>query len=298
MKTSKYTIFTKIIETGSLTAAADLLGLTQSGVSHAVNSLEEELGAKLLVRNRSGIKLTADGDVLYPAIKNVADALDRLAKRSSELMSFDAGRIRVGAFTSVAVNWLPSILKGFKALYPNIEFDLLSGDYHDITQWLSSESIDIGFVTLPFDMNGCKCVPLADDRILAVLPKDHKLKDSEYFPLSALKDEPFISLLKKSDHDARKALELAGVTPNIKFTTKDDYAIIAMVEQGLGVSLMPELLLNGNDHNVVIKPLEKDINRTIAIAMPEYAFSRSLIQQFAQYIKAWLGKNYTGKVIN
>lgn len=293
MKTSKYIIFTKIIETGSLTAAADALGLTQSGVSHAVNSLEEELGTKLLIRNRNGIKLTGDGSVLFPLVKAVADAREELNRKALEIKCLDAGKIRLGAFTSVAVNWLPGILKSFNDLFPNIEFELINGDYHDISQGLISENIDIGFVTLPLDIPNCECIPLVEDRILAVLPKNHRLKDAGYFPMSALKDEPFISLLEKSDHDARRALDSAGVKPNIKYTTKDDYAIIAMVEQGLGISLMPELLLKGNDDNVVVKPLEKDFKRTIGIAMPRSVSDSPVVRNFADHIKTWLlQKNY------
>ncbi len=290
---SKYTVFSKVIEAGGLTRAAQMLGCTQSGVSHAINSLEEELGTTLLIRNRSGIKLTSDGEQMSSAIQKVADALEEMYKTAEAIHGLETGIIRVGAFTSVAVHWLPGIIKEFREIYPNIEFGLMNGDYHDITEWLLSESIDIGFVTLPFDIPSCECIPLIEDRLLAVLPSDHRLAGLNKFPLEALRDEPFISLLEQSNHDARKALEIAGVKPNIKFTTKDDYAIIAMVEQGLGVSIMPELLLMGNDSNVKVMPLENDVRRIIGLAIPVSCKNSPSIQRFSAHIRNWLSKKYT-----
>ena len=105
-------------------------------------------------------------------------------------------------------------------------------------------SVDIGFVNLPSPLD-CECIPLMEDRLMAILPKDSRFASYPKFPLVECETEPFISLLKSSDHDARRALEAAGVTPNVRFYTKDDYAVIAMVEQGLGISIMPELLLKG-----------------------------------------------------
>ena len=148
--------------------------------------------------------------------------------------------LRVGTFTSVAVHWLPGMIKIFQQDHPNIEFRLLNGDYHDVENWLTDGSIDVGFVALPSRVE-CRTIPLREDRLLAILPKDHPKAGLDRYPLSEIGQEDFISLLKNSDQDARRAMELAGVRPNIKFTTKDDYAIIAMVENGLGVSIVPEL---------------------------------------------------------
>ena len=134
------------------------------------------------------------------------------------------------------------VLKEFQTDYPNVDFRLLNGDYHDVEQWLQDGSIDIGFVNVPCALD-CECIPLMEDRLLAILPLDSRFASYPKFPLVECETEPFISLLKSSDHDARRALEAAGVKPNVRFYTKDDYAIIAMVEQGLGMSIMPELLL-------------------------------------------------------
>lgn len=104
------------------------------------------------------------------------------------------------------------------------------------------------------------------------------------FPLVECETEPFISLLKSSDHDARRALEAAGVTPNVRFYTKDDYAIIAMVEQGLGISIMPELLLKGRHDDLLVLPLVPEAKRTIGIAIAAGEKAGPATRRFADYV--------------
>ena len=108
-----------------------------------------------------------------------------------------------------------------------------------------------GFVNVPCALD-CECITLMEDRLLAILPLGSRFASYPKFPLVECETEPFISLLQSSDHDARRALESAGVQPNVRFYTKDDYAILAMVEQGLGMSIMPELLLKGRNDRLSI----------------------------------------------
>jgi len=291
MVASKYNIFAKVIETGSFTRAAQALGCTQSAVSHAINALETETNLKLLTRSRAGVRPTADGEQLMPAILSIANATEAFEEAISAIHGLQIGRVRVGAFTSVAVHWLPGIIKEYQKIHPQIEFGLSNGDYHDIAQWLINDSIDIGFVTLPSAIPGCRFTPLWEDRLLAVLPKNHPLTELEKIPPSAFAGEPFISLLESSDHDARSVLTKAGVKPRIKFTTKDDYAIIAMVEQGLGVSIMPELLLKGHTDKVAVREIENSVTRTIGLAVSAANSASPSVQSFAEHIQSWVQTN-------
>ena len=291
LSASKYIIFHKVVEQGSFTRAAEALGCTQSAVSHAINALESETGLRLILRSRAGISLTPDGERLLPAVKALVEAAVVVDDTVAAIHGLETGRVRIGAFTSVAVHWLPRIIKAYQPLHPHIEFGLMSGDYHDIALWLSDSSIDIGFVTLPMraeESACCSCTPLMEDRLLAVLPKNHPLASLESIPVNAIAKEPFISLLENSDHDARKVLARAGVRPNIKYTTKDDYAIIAMVEQGLGVSIMPELLLQGRTEGVRVLPIEGGMKRTIGLAVADAAKNSPAVQNVAEYIRTWV----------
>ena len=266
MNISKYETFLATIEAGSLTQAAENLGCTQSAVSHSIASLEAELGFPLITRSRGGVKLTEEGEKLLPAVRALMASAESLEQTASSIRGLQAGTVRIGAFTSVAVHWLPPILKRFQTDYPNVDFRLLNGDYHDVDQWVQDGSVDIGFINMPNDLD-CECIALMEDRLLAIVPEDSRFATYPKFPLIECETEPFISLLESSDHDARRALDSAGVKPNVRFYTKDDYAIIAMVEQGLGVSIMPELLLKGRRDRVKILPLQPEAVRTIGLAV-------------------------------
>ena len=284
---SKYETLAKVVELGSLTRAAEALGCTQSAVSHAINGLEKEFGFAVLTRSRAGVRLTADGERIIPSIRGMLNYEEQLKQTVSAIRGLDFGTVRIGAFTSVAVHWLPGVIKEFQRDYPNVDIKLLNGDYHDVEKWLTEGSVDLGFVNLPTKLN-CECIALMEDRLLAILPPDHKFASYPKFPLVECETEAFITLLETSNHDANKALSAAGIKPNIKFSTKDDYAIIAMVEQGLGISIMPELLLRGRHDNVAVKELVPPSKRTIGLAIGETSSQSPATRKFADYIIKWV----------
>ena len=142
---AKYRTLAAAVELGSLTKAAERMGCTQSAVSHSIESLEKELGFSLIRRSRAGVSLTAEGEKLWPGVTGLLNSAERLSQLASSIRGLDSGLVRIGAFTSVAVHWLPSVLKEFQTDFPNVEFRLLNGDYNDVEQWLSDGSVDIGF---------------------------------------------------------------------------------------------------------------------------------------------------------
>ena len=290
MALDKYQTLMTVVDSGSLTKAAAELGCTQSAVSHCLDALEKELGFALLTRNRAGVKLTSEGERLLPSVRSFLGAAEQLRQTASSIRGLESGTVRIGAFTSVAVHWLPPVLKEFQRDYPRVDFKLLNGDYHDVEQWLTDGSVDVGFVTLPSPV-GCECIPLMEDRLLAILPCHSRFENYPRFPLVECETEPFISLLESSDHDARRALEAAGVKPNVRFYTKDDYAVIAMVEQGLGISIMPELLLKGRNDRLQILPLIPEAKRTIGMAIAASEKAGPATRRFADYVVRYVKAN-------
>ena len=287
MNLEKYRALTAVVESGSLTRAAQTLGCTQSAVSHAIASLEQELGFALLRRSRGGVKLTDEGERLLPSVRALLNSAEQLRQTASAIRGLESGTVRIGAFTSVAVHWLPAVLGRFQADFPKVDFRLLNGDYHDVEQWLTDGSIDVGFVNLPCGVK-CETIPLMEDRLLAILPKNSRFASYPKFPLVECETEPFISLLQSSDHDARRALDAAGVKPNVRFYTKDDYAILAMVEQGLGMSIMPELLLKGRHDELLTLPLVPEARRTIGLAVADGERAGPAVRRFADYVLAYV----------
>ncbi|MBE6969056.1 MAG: LysR family transcriptional regulator [Ruminococcaceae bacterium] len=287
MDTKKYEVFAKTVELSSLTAAAQALGLTQSAVSHIIAAVEDELQLTLLKRSRTGARLTPEGERLLPYIKELLRQEELLHRAAEGLRGLAAGVVRIGTFTSVATHWLPGMMKEFQQLHPQVEFRLFNGDYHDVNLWLRQGSVDLAFTALPMEQD-CECIVLGEDKLMAVLPEGHPLAGQEVCAVADVAGEPFISLLETSDHDARRALDKAGLRPNVKFSTKDDYAILAMVRQGLGVSIMPELLLRGQS-GVAVRPLDPPSSRILALALPAGERTGPAARRFAEFAVDWVG---------
>ena len=289
MSLKKYEAFVRTVELGSLTKAAQSLGSTQSRISHILNDLEEGYGFRLMRRSRGGIELTEAGRLLLPKMQAIVQKEQALSDCVAEIRNADAGTVRLGVFTSVAVHWLPGMIRSFQAAHPKAQLEMRSGDYHDVEQWLREGSVDLGFITLPGPA-GMRTIPLAEDPLVAILPKGHRLAALPRIPIDELVEDPFISLLQSSAHDIHRAMDIAGVRPNIKYTTKDDYAILAMVEQGLGISIVPQLLIRGRAQNLEVRPLVPKASRTIALAIPG-GEALPVVRAFAETAVEWLQKS-------
>lgn len=286
MSMKKYEALVKTVELGSLTRAAEALNSTQSRISHVLKDLEKSFGFPLLRRSRSGVELTEAGAMLLPKMQSILEENKALEELAADIRNADTGTVRLGAFTSVAVHWLPGMIRTFQEQHPKVELQMLNGDYHDMEQWLKNGDIDLGFVSLPAP-ESVDTIALYEDPLVAILPKGHVLAHMEHIPIEAMTKDPFISLLQSSSQDIRRALSTAGVRPNIKYSTKDDYAILAMVEQGLGISIVPQLLLQGRMQNLEVRPLKPAAFRTIALAIPKGDLS-PIVRAFIETAETWL----------
>lgn len=191
MSIIKYEVFLKVVELGSLTKAAEVLGFTQSGISHTISSLENEFGFPLLVRNRSGVKLTVNGEQVLQPIREILNWNEQLKQQVADIHGLETGTITIGTFTSVSVHWLPGMIKQFRKEYPYIEFKLMEGGYLEIEQWIEAGVVDCGFLSLP-TREKFEVFPLKQDRMLAILPLDHPLSKAPYMPLAQIAYEDFI----------------------------------------------------------------------------------------------------------
>ncbi len=210
------------------------MNFTQSGISHAINSLENELGVKLLSRNRGGVVLTADGRAVLPKIEKLCAAHHSLMQTVEGLKDMDSGLVKIATFSSVSAQWLPRILKSFGKLYPNIEFEVVTGDFYDqIEGWIVNGTVDCGFLRLP-SVKRLQTYALHRDELQVIVPCDHPYAHSDPFPVSALAEEPFIQLEEGDDYEIMAAFDEMGIRPNVKYIAREDRTILAMVSEGVG----------------------------------------------------------------
>lgn len=264
---TRYDAFIKVLETGSFSRAAQELGYTQSAVSQMVHSLEEELNTTLIARSRRGLSLTPDGEEFIPYIRSVYNAHRELMEKKNELQGLGSGLIRIATFSSVACNWLPGLIKEFKGIYPSVTFDLCQGDYNAIAAKIAEGSVDFGFLN-PEAITGLTLthVPLGTDEMLAVLPKGHRLAGREVVSLAELTEDPFFLLDEGEWSEPLEIFRRNGLTPNVQYHVYDDYAIMSMIEQGLGITVLPALILSRCHYQVETRSITPPIVRAICLS--------------------------------
>ena len=291
MSITKYQMFLKTAACGNFSKAAQALNFTQSGVSHAVQSLEEELGVTLLSRNRGGVVLTADGRALLPEIEKLCAAHHSLMQTVEGLKDMDSGLVKIATFSSVSAQWLPRILKSFGKVYPNIEFEVVTGDFYDqIEGWIVNGTVDCGFLRLP-SVKRLQTYALHRDELQVIVPCDHPYAHTNPFPAEALAEEPFIQLEEGEDYEIRAAFDEMGVRPNVKYTAREDRTILAMVSKGLGISLLPELMVRHSPYPVTACRPPMTFYRNIGIAVKDEKALSASTRRFVEYVRGWVAEN-------
>lgn len=267
MDLKKYKVFLASADLGSFTKAAAQLDYTPSGVTHMMNALEEELGFQILTRGKNGVQLTENGKRLVPILRELLHLEEEFSQTVSEMNGLNSGTIRIGSYSSIAVHWLPKIIKSFQHDYPNIRIKLMEGIRQEVVSWLEEQKIDLGFMSyqpgMKFDW-----IPLRDDPMIAVLPLDHPLAKEKAYPLKNCESENFIMPACGSDFDVVELFRNAKISPKIRYETFENYAALSMIECGLGMSVMNELVTKGRICNVIKLPLEPEEHISLGIAVP------------------------------
>ena len=279
--TLKIRAFVTTVECGSFTVAAKRLGCAQSGISRMISDLEKEWNVTLLERGRGGVSLTPEGESLLPYARSMCSAQEEMENWVSEINGLVKGKIRIGTFSSVATHWLPKVISMYRRDHPGVEYELLLGDYTEIESWVREGRVDIGFTRLVPEMD-LETEVLARDRLMAVVPAGD---ERECVPLSELAEGPFMLLEKGAKAEISELFESNGLVPNVVFTTWDDYAVMSMVENGLGVSILPELILRRIPYRISVKPLDVPAYRDICLVMRDRSKLPSAAKSFIGYLK-------------
>lgn len=261
----RYIALQKIVELGSFTKAADVLGYTQPAMSQMITSLEKELSIKLLYRSRYGIRLTIEGERLFPAIQNTISQYQSMQEIAKEIRGLDSGTIRIGTLSSISCHWLPQLIQAFQEKYPNVEFILHQGDNNSIPEWIRTSEIDFGFVNLDVLLSTSETRFIKEGEYRAVLPLCHPLANAPYVTLEDLAKDPFLVIEEGSLSKPLEAFRQAGLEPSVRLRVHDDYSILSMVETGIGVSILPELVLRKTNYKVAIRPLHPVVTRKIGL---------------------------------
>lgn len=265
MDSKKLEILMTAADLGSFTKASEVVGYTQSGLTHMMDALEREVGFPLLQRNHNGIQLSEQGAMLMPAIREFLQANANLENQIRAIAEKKTEVIRVAAYSSIAMHWMPEILYRFRRLCPEINVDLRMVDHAlEPFELLEKGQTDVIFASRQ-NYSCCDWIPLYEEKMYAILPKNYPLNGRETFPLTEFSGQDFLMPHGRFDIDVKAAFDPVKVKVNEKRSRVDDETVIRMVGRGLGVSMMTELMIRGRTDDVQCVPVDPPAIRELGM---------------------------------
>ena len=282
MESARCKAFIESVERGSFRAAADALGYTPSAVSQLVAALEKELGLTLLIRSKKGVTMTSEGAKLAPIVRSYLAREKEMYELASEMQGISVGNLTIAAYPSVATTWLPEIVRTFQRDYPEVQFSIMEGIRHEIFAHLDDHVADMGFMAYAEPMD-YEWTPLAEEAVIAVVPEDHRLADAKVYPISECEKDNFIMTSWGKDIEIQNILRKYYLTPNIRYTTYDTPATLAMVRMGLGVTFVNELSAQYWNEHLVKLPLDPPQKVEFGIAYTSKEHMTAAAKKFYDY---------------
>jgi len=273
-----------VAEHGGFTRAAAVLGVSQSAVSHAVAGLERELGHALLHRDRSGVVVTAIGQAVLDDARQAVRAADRVAAHTQASGSQLVGELRLGGLPSTNVAVLPAMQREFCRRHPQARVLLLEGADEEVLEWTEHGLVDLGCVTEA--VGKVEGALLAEDEFMAVMDAEHPLAGQQSVAVGELADDPLITSASGCEPVTQQLFNEAGLPFRPGHRVTQLRTILTMIGLGLGVSIMPSLLLAELPPNVVAVPLRPSVPRRVWIGHPPGARPHALAQAFLDHVRA------------
>ena len=276
--------FVTVVDAGSFTVASERLGMTQSAVSHAVAALEKELQVSLLERDRRGIFLTEIGKRVLVQARTILNSTEQIRQESAAAIGFETGKVRIGSFPSVSARFLPGLLRQFQQRYPGIEVVLFEGTDDEVQEWIYAHTVDIGVVTLPVER--LETLSIAQDRFVAVVADSHPLAKQQPIHISQLAPEPFIMSKAGCEPVITQMFRQSKVTPKIQYEVIDLRTIFAMVQEGVGVTIVPEMALPADLAGLQVLTLQPELRRQLALAVLSLDATPA-VREFLNLAQTW-----------
>lgn len=284
MDDSKYEAFLLAVDHGSLTAAAEFLGYTQSGITRIIKSLEDEVGFPLFIRSKKGVRLTENGKVMVPLFREIHRAIQNARQTSADICGNVCGTLSIGSYFSIASSWLPIVMKGFQELYPGVSVSLYEGTSMQLDKLLNEKAVDCCFCSIPRTTR-VDWIHLIDDEIVAWVPKDHPAAAAGFFSVADLEKEPFIHTHSGEDTELDNLIQKLNLKPNVRFTTNNAFTTYNMVAAGLGISLDQKLRASQWNGEVAEIPFSPRQFEPLGIAVPSINEASPAAKKFIKYAR-------------
>lgn len=256
--------FVAVAESRSFKDAARALHMSQPGVSRAVGALEQELGGLLLMRGHGQVSLTALGERALVRARALLNEAEAMRQDRDELDGIASGHVRLGSMPSVSSTILPPLLAALARRHPALTITVVDGHDDELAAWVRDGIVELA--VLAGDHPDLSLHPLATDELLAVLPAQHPLAARSSVRARDLAGEPFILTRAGCERMILGTLAARGIAPKVSHEVSEASSILALVGQGLGVSIMPGLAAAQPPDNVALRPLRPRARRHLSLA--------------------------------
>ena len=277
-------VFLTSIDSGSFTRAGEILGYTQSNLTQMMRSFEDELGIPLLIKTKKGVEPTGEAKQLLPVMRAMIAQGERFFQEADEIRGLHRGLIRIGSYVSTSSTWLPQVIGYYQSAYPDVEFNIVESGQEEMLRGLVNGSLDLALMSAP-ENDSVDFIPVLDDPMVVVFPPDHDLSAYDYVPIGKLQDYPLIMTYREYDTDANRILLDAGLDASVKYRSADDFAVLSMVQHGLGISILPELTLDRFPGSYDYRMLDPESYRSLGIGIRSIKEAGPLARSVINYIK-------------
>lgn len=256
MDTAKCAALLLAVELGSLSAAAERLGYTVSGMSRMILSLEDELGFRLLNRSRAGVEPTRECTLLLGAMRELTRWGESCRQLAAQVRGLETGRVRVGMSYPAYYPVLTEAVTGFSGEHPGVEIELVEGTSSVLSGMLERHEAD--FCIMSRRSGAHAWTPLTSDSLAVWLPANHPLANRESYPAAELANEAYIDISPGEETDNSRFLAERGISVRRRASTSDIYGALSLVGAGLGVALVNTLLAKDVDGSgrTVLLPID------------------------------------------
>lgn len=262
---SKYEIILDVCNTGSISKTALKFNYTQSAVSQLIKNYERELGLSLFKRTKQGVLLLPHTEEIVHCLENICSEEKKIQRIAADLNNLDSGYIRIGSIQSISYHWLPDILRDFSEVYPKITFELCIEGFKPLIENLKNNKLDCIFVSR-YSVPDYPFIPLGDDELMLVTPKDHPLAQKVTVSLADVDKKDFILTCDRLDYETGRIFELNDIHPKIRYQVMEDFAALKMVEKGFGITILPKLLLSDAPFDVCVRSFSEHYSRVLGVA--------------------------------
>jgi DNA-binding transcriptional LysR family regulator len=275
--------FVTVADSGSFGKAALELEMTQSAISYAIGGLEEELGVVLFSRGRKGAILTSVGQEMLNNARQILLNLDQLVQVAEKSRGLETGRVRVAAIRSLATHWLPQVISIFKQQHPKIAVTITRCVNHGkVQEALEAGLADVGLIDL-YKPQGLDIYPLFSDDYRAFFPPGAEI-DTHNPTWDQFQQYPLILPIPQDNSYTllRKYLSDQPITLDVAYELNEDSAIVSMVAQGLGMTILPYLAAIPVPKEVVTCPLPQPLQRPLAAVVASDSFHSPAVYAFLE----------------